>query len=191
MDKTLQRMIVCRGRERTLTTSVNSSKLHRFDIKNLGFTLLPIFNGDSVMRIVQIQYTMGSWVVWHFSEHSIPFLKLSLKSRNCGENLQLSDIACLWKREPILLLTYTWSAIGTVPLNWISALKSVLSQLKQNQQYMFGFWAKYPVYSHAGGAEFKGWRRMKSFFEQGPIDLCFMGSRVCWSCCLAYLKVFG
>ena len=35
-------------------TSVNSSKLHRFDIKNLAFTLLPIFNGDSVMRIVQI-----------------------------------------------------------------------------------------------------------------------------------------
>ena len=31
--------------------------------------------------------------------------------------------------------------------------------------------------------------------EHGPIDLCFSGSRVCWStvlhCCLAYLKVFG
>ena len=31
--------------------------------------------------------------------------------------------------------------------------------------------------------------------EQGPIDLSFIGSRVCWStllhCYLAYLKVFG
>ena len=52
-----------------------------------------------------------------------------------------------------------------------------------------GFIRPGPGYTYKGPAVHNGW------IEQGPIDLSFIGPKVCWStllhCYLAYLKVYG